>query len=113
MVSLPKGIETPTGTIRPLDPRLSAGERTIFAFLNFLAPVENILPVLRSGRLVPECLGEMGRLDQMLLRGPWSAGKASAPQVPSEPEKPAHGPENGPNVAAAVPAYAVASLSSR
>lgn len=38
MVSLPKGIETPTGTIRPLNPRLSAGQRTIFAFLNFLAP---------------------------------------------------------------------------
>lgn len=56
MVSLPKGIETPTGTIRPFDPRLSAGRCTIFVFLDFLSPVENILPVLRSGRPVPECL---------------------------------------------------------
>ncbi len=78
-----------------------------------LTPVENILPVLRSGRPVSERLGEIGRLGHMLLRGLWSAGKASAPQVSSGPEKPAHAPEIRPSVAAAIPAYAAASLSSR
>lgn len=46
-------------------------------------------------------------------RSPRSAGKASAPQVSSGPEKPAHAPEIRPSVAAAIPAYAAASLSSR
>lgn len=78
-----------------------------------LTPVENILPVLRSGHPVGERLGEIGRLGHMLLRGPWSVGKASAPQVSSGPEKPAHGQEIGPSVAAAIPAYAAPSLSSR
>jgi hypothetical protein len=41
------------------------------------------------------------------------AGKASVPQVSSGPDKPAHAPEIRPSVAAAIPAYAAASLSSR
>lgn len=72
------------------------------------APVENILPVLRSGRNAVRSEGQNVASRYSPQGSRWSTEKLSSPQVSSGPEKPAHGPENGPSVAAAIPAYAAA-----
>ena len=100
---MPEGIKSSPGS--PLD----LGNPALIGFEAGGAPVENILPVLRSGRYAappsePEC-----RIPLFAAGRPVERQEGvGAPSVSSGPEKAAGGPEIRPSVAAAIPAYAFA-----
>lgn len=77
------------------------------------APVENISSALRSRRHAALLASQNVASRYLPLGSPWSAGEASVLQVSSRSEKSAYAPEIRPSVAAAIPAYVAASLSSR
>ena len=104
---MPKGIELSPG------PDLDLGNPAITGFEAEGAPIGNISSALRSRRHAIRWASQNAASRYLPQGSPWSAGKASAPKVSIGPEKPAHGQKIGPSVAAAIPAYAAPSLSSR
>lgn len=88
----PKGIETPTCTIRPLAPSCSPGSATFLFSRIALAPVENISPVVRSGYRTT-CLGKakMARPAACLRIGWGVLGGRPSPMV----ERARGGPPTG------------------